>query len=271
MKAGLGWLAMKKSIVKKCETDKAFSRFIRENIDYLKSDRPRVSVILGAYKNKTSIQASQIVVEFLQSKGKIAYFNDITAVISQNEYNKFIDYIVKNKINKASYADYAHACVALGVDMSDTKNRYPKDFEYWHSMRINQYYAKTKTNAVVEGMLDVFCKYKNMQYTGAYNVLIAKNKSDLENEGKCLHHCVGRMDYDVRMIKETSLIFFVRENENPAVPFVTLEYSLKDKKVIQCYGDHDTKPPQEVLDFVYNKWQPFATRKLSAINRKAAA
>ena len=270
MKAGLGWLAMKKSVVKKCEADKAFSVFIRENINYLKSDRPRISTILSAYKRKMPIQKMELICEFLQSKENVPYLKDIITVIPQNEYEKFIDYIVRNNINKASYSDYAHACIGLGVDMLDTKNKYPKDFEYWHSMRINQYYAKTKTNIVVEGMLDVFCKYKNLQYTGAYSVFIAKNRSDLENEGGHLHHCVGRMDYDVRMIKEQSLIFFVRENENPAVPFVTLEYSLESKKVIQCYGDHDSKPSQDVLDFVYNKWQPYAKRKLSAIRRAVA-
>ena len=50
MKAGLGWLAMKKSIVKRCESDKQFLKFIKNNIDTLKSERPSMPMILSAYK-----------------------------------------------------------------------------------------------------------------------------------------------------------------------------------------------------------------------------
>jgi len=31
---------------------------------------------------------------------------------------------------------------------------------------------------------------------------------------------------------------------------VTVEYDIKRGKIVQCYGDHDSKPEQEVIDFV---------------------
>ena len=53
--------------------------------------------------------------------------------------------------------------------------------------------------------------------------------------------------------------------EEPEKPLVTVEYSLKNKKVLQCYGDHDSKPDDCVMEFVNKKWLPYANRKLKQI------
>ena len=82
---------------------------------------------------------------------------------------------------------------------------------------------------------------------------------------KLLHHCVGRMGYDQKFAREESLIFFIRTKEQPDVPFVTIEYSPKQKKVLQCYGDHDSKPDDCVMEFVNKKWLPYANRKIKQL------
>ena len=99
----------------------------------------------------------------------------------------------------------------------------------------------------------------------AYCVIIAQSPADLINEGNILHHCVGKMGYDQKFIREESLIFFVRNKSNPQIPFVTVEYSLKTNKILQCYAEHNTKPQQEVQEFINKKWLPYAKRKLKAM------
>ena len=99
--------------------------------------------------------------------------------------------------------------------------------------------------------------------------MIARSPQELVYEGDILHHCVGRMNYDSRVIREESLIFFVRNYNAPNTPFVTVEYSLKTKKVLQCYGDSDTKPSDSVLQFVNKKWLPYANRQLKKIQAAA--
>ena len=74
------------------------------------------------------------------------------------------------------------------------------------------------------------------------------------------------MNYDQKFVREESLIFFVRNKEDIQTPFVTLEYSLKNHKILQCYADHDTKPEDNVLDFVNKVWLPYANRKLRKIH-----
>ena len=94
-------------------------------------------------------------------------------------------------------------------------------------------------------------------------LIIAKKPSDLMREGELLHHCVGRMGYDQRFIREESLIFFIRTKEQPNVPFITMEYSPKQKRILQCYGYNDSDPDESVMDFVKNKWLPFANRQIT--------
>ena len=95
--------------------------------------------------------------------------------------------------------------------------------------------------------------------------MIPRSVDDLVHEGEYLNHCVGRMNYDQKMAREETLIFFVRNNDNPVTPFVTVEYSLRSHQVLQCYGYHDTKPDDKVLSFVRNKWLPFANKQVKQI------
>mgnify|MGYP002513978183 CR=1 FL=1 len=80
--------------------------------------------------------------------------------------------------------------------------------------------------------------------------------------GDVLKHCVGHMGYDQKFIREESLIFFVRAKENPTEPFVTVEYSLKSKKILQCYAKGNSKPDAEVTTYIDSKWLPYANRML---------
>ena len=97
-------------------------------------------------------------------------------------------------------------------------------------------------------------------------ILIAKNPDELKVEGKALHHCVGRMNYDQKFLREESLIFFVRNKQNLSEPLVTLEYSLENKKILQCYGVNNSTPSDEILRFVNKSWLPFTKRQLKKIS-----
>lgn len=144
---------------------------------------------------------------------------------------------------------------------------------YWHDMRIDQYRTQKalkdeqERKELYEKFESVANKYTKLQRNLKDNFvcIIAKSPRDLINEGEQLHHCVGRMNYDQKFAREESLIFFIRTKEKPTTPFVTLEYSPKTKKVLQCYAEHDTKPTDEVLFYVNNVWLPYANRKMRAI------
>ena len=98
-----------------------------------------------------------------------------------------------------------------------------------------------------------------------YAVFIAKSPAELIEEGNALSHCVGYAGYDKKMAREETLIFFVRKLDELDKPFVTLEYSLKTKQILQCYAYNNQKPEDTVLEFVNNKWLPHANQQLEKI------
>lgn len=153
------------------------------------------------------------------------------------------------------------------------KNRYPKDFKRWHDIRIDEY-RTAKAIIDAEKRKELYAefaaiaeKYQTLQQElhDAYIVKIARTPADLIKEGDYLNHCVGRMNYDQRMIREESLIFFLSNIAEPDTPYVTIEYSPINKKVLQCYGKNDLPPTADVIDFVNNKWLPYANKKLKQI------
>ena len=46
---------------------------------------------------------------------------------------------------------------------------------------------------------------------------------------------------------------------------MTLEYSLRNHKVLQCYGEHDRKPSEDILHYVNKVWLPYANRTIKQI------
>lgn len=270
VKAGLSNLATSKQILRLCNKDKNFCKWLYKNKDEVKNPHYYIDSIIRAYKQNKPIKEVYDFDRFKKSFVKESNFRSLKEFLKDNEQNKFIHYLIKQKTDGYCYEDYRNACEYLGLDMNEDKNRYPHNFKYWHDIRIDQYHTakalkdEQERKELYTKFEQVANKYLALQRNlkDDFVVIIAKSPQDLINEGEILHHCVGRMNYDQKFAREESLIFFVRNKTNQQTPFVTLEYSLKNHKVLQCYADHDTKPNDEVLDFVNKKWLPYANRKL---------
>lgn len=186
---------------------------------------------------------------------------------------KLSDYIKKNNIASESYGDYLTACDWLHLDFADTKVLFPKDFQAMHDDYTAQY-AEYKHDVELKKSLQLSEKMlgtaERFSFLGAfknglYSVVVARSKNDLINEGERLHHCVGRMDYDRRQADETSVICFIRKNEEPETPFVTAEVKISETKltVNQCYGDNDRVVPE--VDGFVDSWMRFSNREYKKI------
>lgn len=274
VKFGLNSYATSKQILHKTVKDKAFRKWLINNRDELKNSSYYISTILLAYKTGQSLRETQISEKNKKYFCKSGNFSDIKALFTTSkEVDEFLEYMRKQSANLSSYQDYLKACRYLELDMSLSKNRLPHNFKYWHDIRIDEYHTakalrdEQERKELYHKFAVVADKYLPLQRNlhDAFIVIIARSPAELIKEGDILHHCVGRMNYDQRMIREESLIFFIRNFQEPDVPFVTLEYSLTNKKVLQCYGEHDHKPSEQVLEFVNKKWLPYANRKLKKI------
>lgn len=279
IKIGLQHLATNKTLLKKAAKDKNFRKWLIRNARQLRNEcgnYPYFSaqVILSSYKENQSILEGQKLdrdkKELLRNYN---YTNTISKVISDNEIGKFIEYIQNQNTNINSYADYIKACLYLKLDMTIPKNRYPHDFKRWHDIRSDEYATakaiadKKERAELYKKFATVAIKYEGLQYKrqADFIMLIPHSPADLIHEGDQLSHCVGRMGYDQKMAREETLIFFVRNITEPDKPFVTVEFSIKQHKILQCYGYGDTKPNESVLNFVNRKWLPYANRQLNKI------
>ena len=275
-------------INKKAERDKNFLLFLRDNASYIKAKRPTSNDICAAYNKKVSIETqseeSTMRRNFYTTFWRRHYLRDDDLAYIQYQNldrdgrTKMIRYLIRNKINPETYKDYLIALRELGLDMSDTKNLYPLDWQYWHDMRMHQYAtSKAKINRAKKAAITRRIKAKAKEYAALlmqnenFHILLASSKKELVKEGEYLHHCVGRMDYDQRIIEGRSLVCFVRKASAPDVPFVTIEYSLQKNQVVQCYGKGDTTPNEDVMQFVENVWQPRAKAIIQKMQKVAEA
>ena len=168
------------------------------------------------------------------------------------------------------YRDYLTACQYLKLDFKDTKIAFPKELKRMHDERIAQMDAqkikedKEKRAKFWQDFKNTAEALKRFEITAAgFLIKIPETPHDLKKEGAALHHCVGRMDYDVRMVDGKSFIAFLRSTEDPATPLVTIEYDLKALKLRQVYGDHDSAPEPKAREFSED-WARIVTEQLKA-------
>ena len=273
VKAGLGKYVGSTMILKKIGSDKGFRKWLMTHREELRARHYYVDVVLRGYKTGKPLETLQ---SYREAKINLRNNNTLAPIrelFKGAEREKFFDYISEQNTNANTYLDYLKACNYLGLDMSLPKNRFPHDFKRWHDMRIDQY-ATARAEAdrkVRQELYDKFAaiaeKYLPLEYNkrSAFICIIAHSPADLIREGELLDHCVGRMNYDQRFIREESLIFFVRTKEQPDTPLVTLEYSLRNHKVLQCYGEHDHKPSEDILHYVNKVWLPYANRTIKKL------
>lgn len=289
VKIGLQWYADKVMLLKKAAKDKSFRKWLIRNRQELSTDYYYVSTILRAYKTGETFTVAQQTENRLKTFRRDHDNSKIYKLFRGKLLEQFFDYIDEKHISVHLYRDYLIACQYLGLDMTLNKNRFPHDFMRWHDERIDEYRTKKfaddlrKKKEDAEKMAreqaELFHKFAEVadKYTALtdckndeqYLVMIARSPIDLINEGDYLHHCVGGMGYKYKFAEEKSLIFFVRKLSAPNVPFVTMEYSISKRCVLQCYGYHNTCPDDSVLHYVNDVWLPHANAQIKKIKTAA--
>jgi len=272
VKAGLSRYATSKQVLSKCSKDKKFCKWLYKNKDEVSKNCFYIPTLFTAYKQNKPLKEVQKFLDFKKHFAVKENFRDLKEMFKK-DLNRLLVYLSKQNTDGYSYKDYVEACQYLKLDMNIDKNRFPHDFKHWHDIRIDEYHTakamkdKQEREKLYKKFMKVANKYLPLQRNlkDSYVCIIAKSPADLINEGEQLNHCVGKMGYDQKFAREESLIFFVRHKEDTQTPFVTVEYSIETHKVLQCYGEHDSKPEENVLQYVNKVWLPYANRKLKSL------
>lgn len=223
-------------------------------------------VLYGFNHNLTLEQALKHQAENIMKKRIDKQAAEILEKYPQLDKERLIKYLSKYLEQKGyfisirSYLDMLEAEMYLHLDITEEKNAFPHDFEYWHNHYTNQI-KLSKSKLIDEGIAAQAVKYQKLEKeVEDLKLILATSTEDLINEGEALHHCVGRMSYNEKMAKGESLILFVRKKEDKETPFVTMEYNPNEKKILQLYGFKDSDPEESIKNIIYDKWLPKVKR-----------
>lgn len=178
----------------------------------------------------------------------------------------------------SDWLDYIKWCATLKYDTKDMYVLLPPDFGKAHDRVMKEYQAfedeqerkrqeemekliKQALNAA-EGIPAMKMKARGLM------LVLPKSGTEIREEGRVLHHCVG--NYAERVAKGETMILFVRKETAPDTPYFTLEY--RDGKVIQCRGKHNCNMTKDVKAFVkaFERKIQEESKKTSSAEKKRA-
>ncbi len=202
------------------------------------------------------------------------YFDDIKRMNKYGSIKKATRYLEKQyKKNISNYysettpftdwKDYLSDCRELGMNLEDENVIFPGNLYNAHQNITKQIKIREDRK-----LREKFRKrYKELQkYSFEYQGLLirpAKNQNEMIKEGKVLDHCVGT--YGKRHAKGETGIFLLRKVTKPSEPYYTVE--IRDAKVIQVRGKHNSAPNEEVSEFM----KVFKSEKLGKKKNKIPA
>ena len=249
------------SLIKKAEKDSAFKKYIIKNNDLIWKYGSKATIY--AYLHKMGIPDAAI----LLNDRREAFRRIPSLSGTKVDPIRIVEYCKKNNVEYRLYNDYFEAVKALGLNLEDTKNLYPRDFKRMHDLRIDEYAAqkiaidrkkRKKLNNDFAQKGEAAREYETE--TECFKIVSAKDIQELVKEGTILKHCVGHMGYDVKMAEGRCLIFFLRKKESVDTPYVTIEYDRVRHRVAQAYGENNHTPSDDVMH-VIKKWEKDIKKK----------
>lgn len=183
-------------------------------------------------------------------------YERITAHMTMTKFKNYVDKntTISTRSDYAhTYSDYLEMRERLGYDMSNIVFLFPRDMQAAHARLIeeqNEKAADERKAKAEEKYPEIKKNYKKLckkyRYEqGGYQIRPCKNVSEIIDEGRLQHHCVGGDWYLKRHNEGRSYILVLRRKEDPDKPFVTVEID-PQCNVMQWYGAYDKKDNDEI-------------------------
>lgn len=175
-------------------------------------------------------------------------------------------YLVGQNISLNDYLDYLKQCKHLQYDLCDTAIAMPHNFASMHA-RLSNIIEYTFDGDTNEMFAMNYERRKELEFSSEnYLIRQPQSMSEIVNEGKLLHHCVG--GYARRHAGGELTILFVRKTDSPDVPLYTMELG-NDGKIKQIRGKNNSDPTKEALKFV-EQYKQYITNLFREKMRKGA-
>lgn len=165
----------------------------------------------------------------------------------------------------SDYNDYLTQLEKLEYNLADVKNLMPENLSKTHA-ELSLILSKKQDEKKKKPFYKAANEYSvfNTEHGGLVIGAIT-DIAELKKEGIALHHCVG--GYDDRVISGNSVIFAIRKTEEKDVPYVTLELSPKDLRIVQYRGIENNRnvPMSKEVDEFVEWWKEY----IKTVGRKA--
>lgn len=187
------------------------------------------------------------------------YYDSLLKVSKYSSMRKIINYLEKqytyyNKVRNTrnyydkggvliNFRDYISDCVALGMDINNTRVLFPKNLYTAHQNTIKQ--IKIQQDRQYDILIKDRAKLLEKYIFNKNGLIIrpAESSKELIDEGAALHHCVGT--YAKRYAKGDTNIFVIRKETEPDKPYFTMEVN-KYNEIVQVRGKNNRSPEEEV-------------------------
>lgn len=151
------------------------------------------------------------------------------------------------------YLDYLMMRERRGYDLHNTVYQQPRDLSAAHRQMVtetNREEVKKRLEETEERYENIKKRYRSLRkeycYEDAtYLIRPARSAEEIVMEGRLLHHCAGGNGYLSRHNEGKSYILMMRFRKEPETPYITVEINPEQKKIVQWYGERDTKPDEE--------------------------
>jgi hypothetical protein len=245
-KCGLGKFCTKISIVRRLKSDRNFRQFFMKNAEDIRHSG--VDAIFLAYKNGVSLGTAWKDIEVIRSFRGYGLPRSVPAL-------KAAGYISKARICRTDYVGYLKNCEKLGLDLSDTKVSFPRQFKARQQAVQDQVDAirraenAEKIAAMNRQLAAIADKWSWVERkSGDYRVVCPRTEDAFIVEGKALVNCLGQ--YAAKVARGECVVVFVSQARRPNTAYVAAAYDPKTGVVTQCYGKNNSTPPKEVRKFV---------------------
>ncbi|MCM1192914.1 MAG: PcfJ domain-containing protein [Butyrivibrio sp.] len=175
-----------------------------------------------------------------------------------------------------TYFDYLYMREQNGYDMSNTVYQRPRNLAQAHMKMVEEQNKEEydKIKKTVEEKFPLIRKnYRKLRTIFMYEdddfiIRPARSATEIVQEGRILHHCVGGDNYLRNHNEQTSIILMLRKKESPELPYITAEFHVRHRRIIQWQGTHNRQPDRNRMQ----KWlNAYETRLKCEKNAQDAA
>lgn len=255
--------------------------------DYLKIEKKRFKELTQQdKKNQMSALLVYRIEKLIGNVGEYAqdfieygmHEQELSELMSYSTPAKIANYIRKQEgLSKSEWAreyrDYLRMKKQLGYDMTDSINLFPHDLIKAH----NDAVIEIDSRAAEERKAEVEAKFGGIKErfkgadkvyhyeSGAFIIRPAMSASEIVDEGRYLHHCVGGDGYLKKHEEKRCTICFLRHKNKPDTPYITVE--LINGKVEQWHSYLNDQPEKKRI----SRWLKKYTDSLDPVKLQREA